>query len=70
MVYIQSLALQLSPICFFQTIKFKSYLLSLGIADPVTRDTHGTGDRYLKELAKQISIMLQTPLKVMSCNVM
>jgi ESCRT-II complex subunit VPS36 len=27
-----------------ETVKFKSYLLSMGIPNPVTRETHGTGD--------------------------
>jgi len=39
-------------------------LLSLGIADPVTRETHGGGNKYYRELAKQISTMLEEPLKV------
>ena len=47
-----------------QTVRFKSYLLSLGIADPVTRETHGGGNNYYTELAKQISAMLEGPLKV------
>lgn len=46
-----------------ETVKFKSYLLSLGIDDPVTRETHGTGDAYLRELAKQISDFMEQPLK-------
>ena len=51
-------------LCIFQTVRFKSYLLSLGIPDPVTRETHGSGDKYFKELAKQISSFMETPLKV------
>ncbi len=47
-----------------QTVRFKSYLLSLGIADPVTRESHGTGDKYFRELAKQISSFMEAPLKV------
>lgn len=46
-----------------ETIQFKSYLLSLGISDPVTRDSHGTGDKYFQELSKQISEFMQQPLK-------
>ncbi|KAK2166519.1 hypothetical protein LSH36_38g03056 [Paralvinella palmiformis] len=46
-----------------KTVRFKSYLLSLGIDDPVTRGTHGTGHKYYGELAKQLSDILQTPLK-------
>ncbi len=46
-----------------QTVQFKSYLLSLGISDPVTRETHGSGSKYFRELAKQISTAMETPLK-------
>lgn len=49
---------------FLQTIKFKSYLLSMGIPNPVTRDTHGSGDKYYTELARQLSNVLEKPLKV------
>lgn len=48
----------------YQTIRFKSYLLSLGIDDPVTRDSHGSGDIFHKELAKQISESMEHPIKV------
>lgn len=47
-----------------QTIRFKSYLLSMGIADPVTRETHGSGTHYHMQLAKQLGDMLQAPLEV------
>lgn len=46
-----------------ETVKFKSYLLSMGIPDPVTRETHGTGDKYYTELAKQLAAVLETPIK-------
>ncbi|XP_055493454.1 vacuolar protein-sorting-associated protein 36 [Leucoraja erinacea] len=46
-----------------ETIRFKSYLLSMGIADPVTRETHGSGTNYHKELAKQLVAMLHAPLE-------
>lgn len=46
-----------------ETIKFKSYLLSLGIPDPVTRETHGSGSMYHMELAKELSRVLETPLQ-------
>lgn len=46
-----------------ETQKFRSYLLSLGIDDPVTRETHGTGDAYLRELARQISDFIHQPLQ-------
>ena len=63
-----------------QTIQFKSYLLSVGIANPVTRwvfvglflirmfqifrETHGSGSNYHKELSKQLATFLEVPLKV------
>ncbi|CAG2209041.1 EAP45 [Mytilus edulis] len=46
-----------------ETVKFKSYLLSMGIPNPVTRETHGTGDKYNTELAKELSKALMNPLK-------
>uniref|UniRef100_A0AAQ4NZM5 Vacuolar protein-sorting-associated protein 36 n=1 Tax=Gasterosteus aculeatus aculeatus TaxID=481459 RepID=A0AAQ4NZM5_GASAC len=46
-----------------ETIRFKSYLLSMGIADPVTRETHGSGTHYHMQLAKQLGDMLQVPLE-------
>uniref|UniRef100_A0AAY4AB48 Vacuolar protein-sorting-associated protein 36 n=1 Tax=Denticeps clupeoides TaxID=299321 RepID=A0AAY4AB48_9TELE len=49
-----------------ETIRFKSYLLSMGIADPVTRETHGSGTHYHMQLAKQLSDMLQAPLELLS----
>jgi len=45
-----------------ETIQFQSHLLSLGVADPVTRETHGGGDAYTLELAKQIATMIEGPL--------
>ncbi|XP_072040761.1 vacuolar protein-sorting-associated protein 36-like [Amphiura filiformis] len=46
-----------------ETVQFKSYLLSLGIANPVTRETHGTGLKYHNELAKQLADVLVTPIE-------
>ncbi|XP_027503696.1 vacuolar protein-sorting-associated protein 36 isoform X2 [Corapipo altera] len=46
-----------------ETIRFKSYLLSMGIANPVTRETYGSGTQYHMQLAKQLARMLQTPLE-------
>jgi ESCRT-II complex subunit VPS36 len=43
---------------------FKSYLLSLGISDPVTRETHGSGQAFLRELAKEICRVLEKPVQV------
>ncbi|XP_050416555.1 vacuolar protein-sorting-associated protein 36 [Patella vulgata] len=46
-----------------ETRKFKSYLLSMGIPNPVTRETHGTGDKYYTELAKQLASVLTQPVE-------
>lgn len=46
-----------------ETIRFKSYLLSMGIANPVTRETYGSGTHYHMQLAKQLATMLQNPLE-------
>ncbi|KAI5099952.1 vacuolar protein-sorting-associated protein 36, partial [Silurus meridionalis] len=46
-----------------ETIRFKSYLLSMGIANPVTRETHGSGTHYHMQLAKQLGNILQAPLE-------
>uniref|UniRef100_T1JJG0 Vacuolar protein-sorting-associated protein 36 n=1 Tax=Strigamia maritima TaxID=126957 RepID=T1JJG0_STRMM len=46
-----------------ETIRFKSYLLSLGIDDPVTRNSHGSDDIYHRELAKELSLVLEQPIK-------
>lgn len=46
-----------------ETIQFKSYLLSLGINDPVTKETHGSGVTYHKNLAKQLAEFIEKPLK-------
>lgn len=37
-----------------ETVRFKSYLLSLGIDDPVTRDSYKSDSQYFRSLAKQI----------------
>lgn len=36
----------------------------MGIANPVTRDTYGSGTHYHMQLAKQLGDMLQAPLEV------
>ena len=66
-------------LCYFQdrqgdisddeTIKFKSYLLSFGISDPVTRETHSSGDKYRKELAKQIADFLHQSISVLMISI-
>ena len=39
-----------------ETVQFQAHLLSLGVADPVTRDScAGGGDSYTLELAKQVT---------------
>uniref|UniRef100_A0A8C1KQG1 Vacuolar protein-sorting-associated protein 36 n=2 Tax=Cyprinus carpio TaxID=7962 RepID=A0A8C1KQG1_CYPCA len=49
-----------------ETIRFKSYLLSMGIANPVTRETHGSGTQYHIQLARQLGDILQAPLELLS----
>ncbi|XP_071452949.1 vacuolar protein-sorting-associated protein 36 [Hetaerina americana] len=45
-----------------ETVKFKSYLLSLGIDDPVTRTSFKNDSQFHQELAKQIAEMLVGPV--------
>lgn len=45
-----------------ETVRFKSYLLSMGIPNPVTRETHGTGDRYYIQLAHELNDVLEAPI--------
>lgn len=47
-----------------ETIRFKSYLLSLGIDDPVTRESYTSETAYYKELSNQLCSMLIDPLEV------
>ena len=46
-----------------ETVRFKSYLMSLGISNPVTRENYGSGQVYFKQLAKEIFLILENPLK-------
>ncbi|ESN97504.1 hypothetical protein HELRODRAFT_177933 [Helobdella robusta] len=46
-----------------ETLQFKQYLMSLGIQDPITKETHGSGDSYYKSLAKQTCEFLEPILK-------
>nr|CAB3267639.1 vacuolar protein-sorting-associated protein 36-like [Phallusia mammillata] len=46
-----------------ETVKFKSYLLSLGIPNPVTKETHGSGTHYHMQLAHEIASLLKQPLE-------
>eukprot|EP00128_Syssomonas_multiformis_P016329 Colp12_sorted_trinity150504_noHs@2699 len=43
--------------------QFKAYLLSMGIDNPVTRRTYGSGDLYHRELSRQLAGFLQRPLE-------
>lgn len=45
-----------------ETVRFKSYLMSLGIDDPVTRDSAPGEADYFQRLANQICEMLLDPL--------
>ncbi|KAI9562497.1 hypothetical protein GHT06_009935 [Daphnia sinensis] len=45
-----------------ETVKFKSYLLSLGIEDPVTRNACSSSDVFCQHLAKEIATFLLTPI--------
>lgn len=45
-----------------ETVRFKSYLMSLGIDDPVTRDSFESSSQYYKSLSMQICEMLLDPL--------
>lgn len=45
-----------------ETVRFKSYLMSLGIDDPVTRDNAASNSEYFQLLAKQICEMVLDPI--------
>lgn len=45
-----------------ETVRFKSYLMSLGIDDPVTRDSAQSNSDYFQRLANQICEMLLDPI--------
>jgi len=46
-----------------ETVQFKSYLLSLGIDDPVTKDTAGSDKNYFKSLAQEMYLILDQPVQ-------
>ena len=46
-----------------ETVELKSHLLSIGISNPVTRETHGTGTSYHKSLGNELARMLHAPLQ-------
>lgn len=45
-----------------ETVRFKSYLMSLGIDDPVTRDNAQNNTEYFQRLGNQICEMLLDPI--------
>lgn len=45
-----------------ETVRFKSYLMSLGIDDPVTRDGAQNESEYFRKLAQQITEMMLDPI--------
>uniref|UniRef100_H2YLK5 Vacuolar protein-sorting-associated protein 36 n=1 Tax=Ciona savignyi TaxID=51511 RepID=H2YLK5_CIOSA len=46
-----------------ETVKFQSYLLSLGIPNPVTKQTHGSGTHYHQQLAHEIARSLKPQIE-------
>ncbi|KAK6056370.1 EAP30/Vps36 family protein [Cooperia oncophora] len=46
-----------------ETIAFKSYLLSLGVSDPVTKSVYGSGAVYFEKLGDELRTVLLEPLK-------
>jgi len=46
-----------------ETVQLQAQLLSLGVDDPVTRGSHGSGDRYHAELARQLVTMLEPAMR-------
>ncbi|WKY01608.1 hypothetical protein Q1695_015540 [Nippostrongylus brasiliensis] len=46
-----------------ETVAFKSYLLSLGVSDPVTKSVYGSGAAYFEKLAEELRTVLLEPLK-------
>lgn len=45
-----------------ETVRFKSYLMSLGIDDPVTRDGYQSNSEYYTNLSRQICEILLDPI--------
>ncbi|XP_053673355.1 vacuolar protein-sorting-associated protein 36 [Anopheles nili] len=45
-----------------ETVRFKTYLLSLGISDPVTRDSTRSNSEYFLKLSQQLCEMLLSPI--------
>ncbi|KAK0084114.1 hypothetical protein PV325_007604 [Microctonus aethiopoides] len=46
-----------------ETVRFKSYLMSMGIDDPVTRDAYKSSNEYFRQLAYELVQILEEPIK-------
>merc|ERR1719300_2089066 len=46
-----------------ETVQFKSYLLSLGVDDPITKDTAGSDKKYYQGLAREMFLILDQPIQ-------
>ncbi|KAL7074948.1 hypothetical protein ACQ4LE_005842 [Meloidogyne hapla] len=46
-----------------ETVRLKSYLLSLGVADPVTKSVFGAGAVFFERLAQELTNVLYEPLQ-------
>nr|CAG4644123.1 EOG090X09MN [Lepidurus arcticus] len=46
-----------------ETVRFKSYLLSLGIEDPITKESFGSDSAYYQGLAKEVAQILERPIQ-------
>jgi len=47
-----------------ETIRFKSMLMSLGVDDPITKDSAGSDKKYYHGLAKEMFLILDQPIQV------
>lgn len=45
---------------------FDSYLTNLGISNPVTKESHGAGKTYQRQLARELAGFLKEPLAAVS----
>uniref|UniRef100_A0A914V3V3 Vacuolar protein-sorting-associated protein 36 n=1 Tax=Plectus sambesii TaxID=2011161 RepID=A0A914V3V3_9BILA len=59
----EKLRLKQGEITDDETVQFKSYLLSLGVSDPVTKSAFGSGAQYYEKLANELATILEKPLK-------
>lgn len=46
-----------------ETVRFKTYLLSLGVSDPVTKSAYGSTAKFFEQLAGEIAKIVEQPLK-------